>query len=205
LNELLKKENKDFRWTERQQEAFETLKEKLMNHPILEYPDYEKEFILITDASGKGLGAVLTQLDENGKERVIAYASKSLLPAEKNYSITEQECLAIVWGIKHFHKYLVRRKFTIWTDHSALKYLQTAKIPEGKRMRWTLKLQQYSFEIKHRAGKENKNADALSRFEYKEEEEILAETSTTDKNENIRNSKKKNKKTIKNIQGVIEK
>ena len=65
LNELLKKENKDFKWTEKQQEAFDMLKEKLMNHPVLEYPNYEKEFILITDASGNGLGAVLTQLDEN--------------------------------------------------------------------------------------------------------------------------------------------
>src|ERR1043165_5449033 len=175
LNELLKKENRDFKWTEKQQKAFDMLKEKLMNHPVLEYPNYEKEFILITDASGNGLGAVLTQLDENKRERVIAYASKSLLPAEKNYTITELECLAIVWGIKHFHKYLVGKKFTIWIDHSALKYLKTAKIPEGKRMRWLLRLQQYNFEIKHRAGRENKNADALSRLEYKEKEDIMME------------------------------
>ena len=70
---------------------------------------------------------------------------------------------------------MVGKKFTIWTDHSALKYLKTAKIPEGKRMRWLLRLQQYNFEIKHRAGRENKNADALSRLEYKEKEDIMME------------------------------
>ena len=95
LNELLKKEN-GFKWEERQQKAFEELKERLIKHPILEYPNFEKEFILITDASGEGLGAVLSQLNDQGKEVVIAYGSRSLKPAEKNYVITEQECLAII-------------------------------------------------------------------------------------------------------------
>jgi len=172
LNELLKKES-EFKWGERQQKAFEELKERLIKHPILEYPNFEKEFILITDASGEGLGAVLSQLNDQGKEAVIAYGSKSLKPAEKNYVVTEQECLAIVWGIEHFHKYLVGRKFTIVTDHSALKTLQTSKIPKkGRRARWMMELQQYDFEIKHRAGKNNGNADALSRLKYKKEENL---------------------------------
>ena len=167
LNELLKK-NKRFEWKERQQKAFEKLKEKLIEHPILTYPDYKKGFILITDASGEGLGAVLAQLNEEGKETVVAYASRSLKEAEKNYPITEQECLAIVWGVEYFHKYLRDRKFIIVTDHSALKTLKTAKIPKsGRRARWMMNLQQYDFEIKHRSGKSNSNADALSRLKYK--------------------------------------
>ena len=88
LNELLQK-NRKFVWTEAQQKAFETLKTKLIEQPILAYPDFNKEFMLITDASGEGLGAVLSQLNDNGKETVIAYASRSLTPAEKNYPITE--------------------------------------------------------------------------------------------------------------------
>ena len=167
LNELLKK-NKRFEWKERQQKAFEKLKEKLIEYLILTYPDYGREFILITDVSGEGLEAVLTQLNEEGKETVIAYASRNLKEAEKNYPITEQECLAIVWGVEYFNKYLVDRKFTIVTDHSALKTLKTAKIPKsGRRARWMMNLQQYDFEIKHRSGKSNSNADALSRLKYK--------------------------------------
>src|SRR6266498_463771 len=124
LNELLKK-GKQFEWTESQQKAFEELKEKLIQYPILSYPDYEKEFILITDASGRGLGAVLSQLNDDGKKVVIAYASRSLVQAEKNYPITDQECLAIMWAIEHFHKYLIGKKFMIITDHSALKTLNS--------------------------------------------------------------------------------
>ena len=164
LNELLKKDIK-FEWTQKQQDAFEELKTKLISKPILEYPDFEKEFILITDASGEGLGAILAQKNKDDKEIVIAYASRSLKPAEKNYPITELECLAIVWGVEHFHKYLIQKRFTILTDHSALKTIKTAKIPKkGKRARWMMELQQYDFDIKHRAGKENQNADTLSRM-----------------------------------------
>ncbi|GET59962.1 enzymatic polyprotein, putative [Rhizophagus irregularis DAOM 181602=DAOM 197198] len=158
----LRKKGIPFIWRREQQEAFEKLKEKLIQYPILQHPDWKKEFLLITDASGKGLGAVLSQKDEKGKEVVIAYASRSLLPAEENYPITELECLGIVWGIQHFHKYLIDRKFKVITDHSALKGLMNAKIPKGKRARWVMELQQYNFEVIHRSGKENTNADALN-------------------------------------------
>ncbi len=163
LNDLLKKEIK-FEWTEKQQEAFDKLKQKLIEHPILEYPNYEKPFTLITDASGRGLGAVLAQKNDQGKEVVITYASKSLSPAEKNYAITEQECLAVIFGIKHFHKYLIDRSFIIITDHSALKGFLNDKRPKGRRARWLMEVQQYNFTIQHRPGKENKNADFLSRI-----------------------------------------
>lgn len=161
--ELLAKD-KSYKWEKRQQNAFEYLKKRLVEAPILQYPDFNKPFILLTDASGTGLGAVLAQLDDEGKERVIAYASRALTPAEKNYPITEQECLAVIWAVQHFDQYLQLQPFKIVTDHSALKYLQSSKMPKSsRRARWMMELQQYNFEIVHRPGKENANADALSR------------------------------------------
>src|SRR6266496_6110910 len=150
MTELLRKD-KIFEWKERQQKAFDFLKKKLTTAPILGYPDYNKPFILFTDASGKGLGAVLSQ-KQGDKEIVIAYASRSLNKAEQNYPITEQEALAVIWAIEHFHKYLIRQKFIVITDHSALTMM--------------MKTQQYDFDIKHRTGRSNKNADELSRLYY---------------------------------------
>jgi len=106
----------------------------------------------------------LSQLGKDDKEHVIAYASRSLNQAEKNYSITDQECLAVVWAIKHFQHYLGMKPFEIVTDHSTLKWLQTCKILKGKRARWIMELQQYDFSIRHQPGKTNANADALSRI-----------------------------------------
>ena len=163
LNNLLKKDEL-YVWTEKQQRAFDYLKQRLMNAPILTYPNFEKSFILYTDASGSGIGAVLMQKGADGKEYVISYASRSLNKAEQNYPITDQECLAVVWAIKHYQHYLELRPFTVITDHSALKWLQTFKIPKGRRARWVMELQQFRFDIKHRPGKANANADALSRM-----------------------------------------
>ncbi|GBC41197.2 enzymatic polyprotein, putative [Rhizophagus irregularis DAOM 181602=DAOM 197198] len=146
---------------ERQQEAFEELKIRLMEKPVLDYPNFEKEFILITDASGERLGAVLSQKNEENKEFVIAYASRSLVGAEKNYAITELECLAIFWGIKYFHKFLAGRKFTVITDHSALKGLMNAKVPTGRRARWD--------DVKYFTNKEA----ILLNLEEKTEKELL--------------------------------
>ena len=162
MTELLRKDE-PFIWNEKRQRAFDILKEKLTTAPILGYPDYEKPFILFTDASGKGLGAVLSQ-KQNDKEVVIAYASRSLNKAEQNYPITELEALAVVWAINHFHKNLILRRFTVITDHSALTTLMKTQEPKGRRARWIMKLQEYDFDIKHRSGKKNSNADALSRL-----------------------------------------
>ncbi|GET52748.1 hypothetical protein PTSG_12973 [Rhizophagus irregularis DAOM 181602=DAOM 197198] len=163
ITSLLRKDEK-FEWGIKQYEALKILKRKLTEEPVLRQPDWTRKFILITDASGIGLGAVLAQKDDKGQEYVIEYASKSLNRTEQRWPITEQECYAIVWGIQHFHKYLINRKFEVVTDHAALKGLMTAKVPKGKRSRWVMELEQYDFEITHRPGKENKNADALSRI-----------------------------------------
>jgi hypothetical protein len=168
---LLKKDV-NYEWGIKQQNAFDRLKEMLTKAPILRYPDFERSFIIYTDASGIGLGAVLSQIQDNGKEGVIAYASRSLNQAERNYPITDQECLAVIWAIKHFQHYLGLKPFTIVTDHSALKWLQTSKLPKGRRARWVMELQQYDFKIMHRPGKANSNADALSRREDIEPNEL---------------------------------
>jgi len=163
LTELLRK-GEEFNWTNRHQRAFEDLREQLTTEPILIYPDWEKPFILSTDASTFAVGAILSQLDKQGNERVIAYASRQLKPAEKNYAATELECLGIIWAIKHFHTYLSGSKFKLITDHAALKYLNNMKEPKGKLARWIMTLQSYNFEVEHRAGKKHQNVDAISRI-----------------------------------------
>ena len=112
-----------YNWTDKCQEAMDFLKEKLITAPILQYPDFEKPFIIYTDASYQGLGAILSQKDKNNLEHVIAYASRTLQPAEINYSPTEIECLAAVWGMEYFRSYVYMRPFQLITDHSALQWL----------------------------------------------------------------------------------
>ena len=164
LNKLTRT-NTPFVWDESYQIAFDTLKTALTEAPILAYPDFTPRFDLYVDASDEGIGMVLGQRQE-GKERVIAYAGRSLNPAERNYSVTEREGLAVVEGIRHFQSYLYGRQFTIYTDHNALKWLMTLKEPTGRLARWSVLLQQYDFEIKHRAGTTNGNAESLSRRPY---------------------------------------
>src|SRR5205814_9895291 len=98
---------------------------------ILAYPNFKQIFIVATNASYNGYGATLSQIDSDGKEHLIAYASKSLRPGEVNYGATELECAAIVWAVEYFHKYLGTSKFILIIDHIAIKWLQSAE-PIGK-------------------------------------------------------------------------
>ena len=159
----LTKKGSKFQWGEPQNNSFNELKKYLCTAPILAYPQFDQPFVLQTDASDKGLGAVLTQFDCNRKERVIAYASRSLSNCEKNYSATEKEALAIVFAVEHFRVYLLGRTFTLITDHSALQWLHSVE-PKGRIARWIMTLQEYSFTIKHRPGISHGNADGLSRL-----------------------------------------
>ena len=168
LVELTKKGSK-FVWSAKQHDGFQMLKFLLCKAPILAYPQLDHPFILQTDASDLGLGAVLTQLDSRGCERVISYASRSLSDREKAYSTTEKEALAVVFGTDHFRSYLLGRKFTIITDHSALRWLNSVEL-KGRLARWVLHLQEYSFDIQHRSGSSHGNADALSRLPLPNEE-----------------------------------
>ena len=161
LNQLLRKD-KGFQWTNDQQVAFETLCNALTTQPLLQYPDWTEPFVLTTDASNYALGAVLSQ-GPIGKDKPIAYASRTLNDAETRYTTTEKELLAIVWATKHFHQYLYGRKFTIVTDHRPLVWLMNVKDPNSRLVRWRLKLLEYDYEIVYKQGKINTNADALSR------------------------------------------
>jgi hypothetical protein len=162
LNQLLRKDS-ELEWTEKCQQSFDALKNRLITEPILSYPDFQQTFYLTTDGSAQGLGAVLSQRNDKGHERVIAYASKSLVGAQKQYGATELECLAVIWAIEHFYSYVGFKHFVLITDHSALKWLYSS-VPKGRLARWILRLQPYDFEVQHKPGKENTNADALSRL-----------------------------------------
>ena len=151
-----------FVWTQEANDAFHKLKLVLTDAPLLVYPRLDADFILDTDASGIGIGAVLSQ-QTNGQERVVAYFSHALTLAERHYCVTRQELLAMVKAIKHFHTYLYGRKFRLRTDHAALCWLLNFRHPEGQVARWIESLQQYDFAVEHRPGAQHSNADALSR------------------------------------------
>lgn len=159
LNKLLRKHAK-FDFSMECQQAFEKLKEILISPKVLRYPDFENEFILRTDASGYAIGAVLSNADDSP----IAYASKTLNPAEKNYSTIEKELLAIVWAVKHYRPYLFGRPFKIITDHRPLVYLFSLKEPSSRLTKFRLLLEEYNFTIQYTQGKDNCTADALSRI-----------------------------------------
>ncbi|KAG1443008.1 hypothetical protein G6F55_012799 [Rhizopus delemar] len=160
------KTTKKIPWTSLTTESFETLKKLLTTAPILSRPDFNKPFILVTDASKLGLGAILTQLDENGHEHPIVYASRGLKSTESNYAPTKLECLAVIWAVKLFRPYLLGKKFTVITDHSALNGLLKTPNPTGIIARWITILSEYEFEVKYRPGRVNESADFLSRLGY---------------------------------------
>jgi hypothetical protein len=149
-------------WNSEHDRAFESLKTSLVNAPILQIPNFGETFILRTDASNNGIGAVLLQETEKGKFP-IAYASRKLLAREQNYSVVEKECLGVVWGIQKFHTYLYGRHFMLETDHMPLVYLNKSKESNGRLMRWAMTLQAYRFTIKAIKGSDNVGADYLSR------------------------------------------
>lgn len=161
LTRLLRK-NAPWTWDEEQQRAFDWVKGVLTERPLLIYPDFARPFVLETDASVAGLGACLLQ-DQGAGLQPVAYASSVNSDVVAKYSITELECLAVVWSVKLFRPYLYGRRFTIRTDHAALKWLMTARDLAGRLHRWALTLQEYDFEVEYRPGKQNAVADALSR------------------------------------------
>lgn len=161
LNRLTKK-GASFRWDEACQAAFDSLKAALVEAPVLPYPDPKLPYLLDTDASAEGVGAVLSQV-KDGKEHVVAYYSCKFSKPERNYCVTRKELLAVVKAFEHFHPYLYGAEFTVRTDHAALKWLKTLKGPEGQLARWLGRMEQYNYRIVHRPGRVHNNADALSR------------------------------------------
>jgi hypothetical protein len=168
LNNLLKKEQ-DFKWTTKCQTAFDTLKLALTSAPILAYPDFQKDFILYTDAPSTAIGFILGQKDEEGRERVIAYGGRAVRQAERRWSISERETLALIEGIKNFRVYLAPKSFTVVTDHFSVQYLQQTKDVTGRLGRWAIFLQDYSFQVIYKPGRVHNNVDTLSRRVYPDE------------------------------------
>ena len=150
------------RWGESQEQAFRTLKKKLVTSPILQLPDLNKEFTLRTDASDTGVGSILLQ-EVAGEKFPVAYASKKFNKHQMRYSVMEKECLAVVWAVLKFEPYLYGKEFVIETDHQPLTCIRRSKVANNRIMRWALALQPYRFRIKVIKGIDNVGADYLSR------------------------------------------
>ena len=163
----LTEKSREFVWSESCQSAFEELKGRLQTAPILCYPIPEGDFILDTDASGDGIGAVLSQV-QGTDEKVLAYGSRKLSRPERNYCVTRRELLAVVVYLKYFKQYLYGRKVTVRTDHAALRWVLNFKNPEGQLARWLEVISQYDLVIQHRPGGKHANADGLCRRQCKQ-------------------------------------
>ena len=164
LTDALKTKNKKLEWTDEMEKEFQEMKRKLREMGELKLPDYKKGFLLRTDASNVGLGAVLLQQEENGEWRPIQWASKKLTPAESRYGISEKEMLAVFWGIKKFEYELRGRRFKLETDHRALEEIRRRPYFENNRInRWIEAIQEYDFTVSYKKGEEMVDPDALSR------------------------------------------
>ncbi|XP_075096110.1 uncharacterized protein LOC107776393 [Nicotiana tabacum] len=190
-SDLLLEKDVAFKFDDSCLKAFEKLKERLVTAPIIIAPDWEQPFELMCDTSDVAVGVVLGQR-RNKIFHSIYYASKTLNPAQMNYTVTEKELLAVVWVFYKFRSYLVGTKVTVYTDHSAIRYLFKKKDAKSRLIRWVLLLQEFDLEIRDRKEIENQVADHLSRLENRNhvaegdaiketfpDEQLLAITSST--------------------------
>lgn len=167
LTELTKKSVR-YKWGERQERAFELLKNRLCKSPVLNHFDPELESVICVDASDYALGCYLSQKGIDNELHPVFYASRKLSNGEIKYGATEKESLAIVWAVEYFRHFIWGTKFIIMTDCRALKWLMKAKNSSSRLARWALRLQEYNFDVKYKKGTENKVADALSRNPFRE-------------------------------------
>ena len=170
LTSLTKKEI-PFNWGEEQASSFNALKEALTSAPVLAHPKYDLPMEIFPDACGYGIGGILAQRIEE-TERPVAYASRLLTKSETNYSITEKECLALVWCLSKFRCFVWGCRVKVVTDHQALCWLMSKRDLAGRLARWSLSLQEYDITIVYRSGKTHDNADCLSRNPLSEAEEL---------------------------------
>ena len=178
---LLKKDKK-WQWGEEQQKSFEDIKERLISAPVLVRPNFLKPFEIHCDASTVGLGAILTQKID-GIDHVIAYASRTLTDAQRNYYTTELECLAVIWSMDKFRQYVEGQEVTVITDHAALTWLNNLKNSTGRLARWALRLLAHNIKIVHRKGAEHHVPDALARMyeDFSADVEALSNLNNLDK------------------------
>ena len=163
---------KKFVWSKEHQSDFDRVKQEMSDQQILAHPNFNKDFILRTDASNVGVGAVLLQKGDEDKEFIITCASKALTSSQRNYTVQEKELFAIIFGLTKFREYLEGYSFILETDNKALTYLQTMRNNNDRLMRWAAYLQQWSPNIKHIKGTDNVIADYLSRNPEIDNEEI---------------------------------
>ena len=152
-----------FMWTNECEKAFGALKSALMSEPVLEFPDFSRQFIVEVDASNYAIGGVLSQLGSDDQEHPIAYFSTALQKSQQNWSATTKESFALVMAIRHWHVYLAGRPFILKTDHNPLVFLCSQQDPRGKIGRWINELEEFDYRIQYIPGKDNVKADALSR------------------------------------------
>lgn len=155
--------SKSIIWNDACSKALEILKSQLLKCQTLFFYNDKLELHLETDASDVGLGGYLYQKDNHGNEYPLLFLSRTLKSAEKNYSITEKELLAVIFCLEQCRPYVHGRKFKIHTDHKALEYIHKLQNPSGRLARWSLAISQFDFEIEWRKGDENIVADTLSR------------------------------------------
>ena len=156
-------------WTTECSEACKTVKQVLASSSVLVHYQPGKPVTLAVDASPYGLGAVISHGMDDGSERPIEYASRTLTAAERNYSQIEKEAQAIIFGIQKFHMYLHGRRFTLLTDNKPLSLISGPKkgipvLAASRLQRWAIQLSAYQYDIKYRSTTKNGNADTLSRF-----------------------------------------
>jgi hypothetical protein len=144
--------------------AFEHLKQALMEAPVVRVPDPTRPYVIKTDASQFGIGAILAQKDDDGTEYVVAYASRKLLDREVKYGVTEKECLCLIWSLKYFENYIYGTKVTVQTDHNCLQFLKTVTGKNPRLTRWSLSLAAFDVDIEYKRGKQHLDADCLSRL-----------------------------------------
>lgn len=185
-------------WNSEADVSFSKIKEALVSAPILARPDFQKRFSLQCDASDVGVGCVLTQEGDDGNEVVIAFASRTLSQQEKKYTVTEKECLAVLFGVEKFRGYIEGTQVRVITDHYSLLWLNRLKDPSGRLARWAVRLQQYDLVIEHRKGSLNTVPDALSRAP-------LAEISLLSLQDSDRNGDNWYTKMVLNVQNSPEK
>lgn len=161
LSQLLQK-GKEFRWDDEQQKAFDALKAAVSQQPVLILPDPSRAYVVTTDASGFAVGATLSQ-DQGHGLQPIAFLSKKMLPAERNYPVHEQELLAVLIALRQWRHYLLGSRFRVITDHKSLVYLKTQPHLSQRQTRWLEYLEQFDLTIEYQEGKQNLVADGLSR------------------------------------------
>ena len=149
-------------WGPEQTRSFKELRRALCQEPILQYPDLKKQFILTTDASDIAVGSVLSQ-DHDRHDLTIAYFSRVLNNAQKNYSATEKECLAVIESVEHFITYSYGTKFRLVSDHEPLKWIRKLDDPGKRLTKWKWIMRKYDYEFVYKSGKLKSNADAHSR------------------------------------------